>query len=323
LVIAKAGATVGLGNLLQTYDGTPRSVLATTTPPGLGVLLTYDGGATAPIVAGSYEVVGIITDPDYAGMTTNTMVIAKAAATVTLGNLAQTYDGTAKPASAASTPPGLSMLLTYNGSATAPIAAGSYEVVGTITDPNYTGSATKTLVIAKAAATVTLGNLVQTYDGTAKAASAASTPSGLSVLLTYDGGATAPIAAGSYQVVGTITDPNYSGSATNTLVIAKAGATVGLGNLLQTYDGTPRSVMATTTPPGLGVFLTYDGGATVPTAAGSYQVVGTVTDPNYAGSSTNTLVIAKAAATLTLGSLAQTYDGTAKAASAPTKPSAL
>jgi MBG domain len=38
----------------------------------------------------------------------------------------------------------------------------------------------------------------------------------------YNGNSTSPTAAGSYPVVGTVNDPNYTGSATETLVIAKA-----------------------------------------------------------------------------------------------------
>ena len=67
--------------------------------------------------------------------------------------------------------------------------------------------------------------------------------------------------------------------------------TVTLGNLSQTYDGTARSVTATTTPNGLTVNITYNGSANAPTNAGSYTVIGTINDANYQGSATNTLVI--------------------------------
>jgi len=46
-------------------------------------------------------------------------------------------------------------------------------------------------------------------------------------------------------------------------------------------------------------------------------------DANYQGSATNTLVINKASGTVSLGSLNQTYDGSAKAATATTTPSGL
>nr|MCU0782169.1 MBG domain-containing protein [Akkermansiaceae bacterium] len=67
--------------------------------------------------------------------------------------------------------------------------------------------------------------------------------------------------------------------------------TVTLGNLAQTYDGLPKPVSVTTDPPGLAVAVTYDGSDTPPTEVGEYAVVATVTDPNYLGSASGTLVI--------------------------------
>ena len=148
----------------------------------------------------------------------------KSTATVTLGGLAQTFTGTAKTATATTNPAGKSVTFTYNGSATAPVNAGSYTVVGTINDANYAGSATGTLVISKAAATVTLGGLAQTFTGTAKTATATTNPAGKTVTFTYNGSTTAPTNAGSYTVLGTIDDANYSGSATGTMVISAAVA---------------------------------------------------------------------------------------------------
>ncbi len=75
-------------------------------------------------------------------------------------------------------------------------------------------------------ATVTLGNLSQPYDGTAKAVSATTDPTNLVVWVTYNGSASAPTNAGSYTVIGTISDARYYGSATNTLVIGKATPSV-------------------------------------------------------------------------------------------------
>src|SRR4029077_76869 len=113
------------------------------------------------------------------GSTTNTLVISKAAATVTLGNLSQIYDGTAKSVSVATVPPGVTVNVTYNGSANAPTNVGSYTVIGTINDINHQGSATNTLAITKATGTVTLGNLAQTYTGTARNVSVTTVPPGL------------------------------------------------------------------------------------------------------------------------------------------------
>ena len=77
-----------------------------------------------------------------------------------------------------------------------------------------------------------------------------------------------------------------------------APAQVVLQDLAQTYDGAPKSVLATTEPAGLAVELTYDGSADAPVAAGTYAVVATVYDANYEGSATGTLVVAKAEQTI-------------------------
>ena len=175
-----------------------------------------------------------------------------------------------------------------------------------------------TLTVTKANATITLGNLNQVYDGTAKAATATTTPSGLAVNFTYNGSTTAPTSAGSYTVVGTINDANYQGTATNTLVINKAVGSISLGSLNQTYNGAAKPATATTIPAGLAVTFTYNGSATVPTAAGAYTVVGTINDANYQGSATGSLVIEKAALTITAAANIKTYDGTTSAAALPT-----
>jgi hypothetical protein len=332
MTIAKGSATVTLGGLTQTYTGSPLSATATTIPAGLDVHLTYDGSTTAPTAAGSYLVGGTIVDPTYQGTAKATMNISKATATVTLENLAQTYTGSPLSATAATAPAGLKVTFTYNGSSTAPTAAGSYTVVGTIDDPNYQGTtATGTLVISKATATVALGNLSQTYTGSLLAATATTKPSGLQVKVFYTGigginwGPTGapPTAAGSYTVVGNVSDPNYQGTSTGTLVIGKAAATVTLTNLWHGYDGTEKSASATTTPARLKVIFTYNGSATAPSAVGNYTVVGTIGDPNYHGSATGTMTIAKGSATVTLGGLTQTYTGSPLSATATTIPAGL
>jgi len=303
LLKSNISASVTLGNLARTYNGTDRTVTTTTVPTNLMVSLTYNGSGSAPTNAGSYTVVGTISGLDYQGSATNTLVIGKAAANVSLENLSQTYDGTAKRATITTVPPGLAVDFTYSGSADAPTNAGSYTVIGLVNDANYVGSATNTLVIGKATANVDLDNLSQTYDGTAKSATAITTPPGLQVDLTYDGAANAPTNVGSYTVIGTVNDANYSGSATDALVIVKAIATVNLGDVSQIYDGTAKSATATTTPPGLRMDFTYDGVANAPTNVGSYTVIGTVNDANYSGSATNTLVV------VLLQLTAPTWDG--------------
>ena len=163
---------------------------------------------------------------------------------------------------------------------------------------SYDGSATAiagTRSVGQALATVSLGRLAQTYDGTPRSVSVTTVPPLLAVDVTYNGSSNLPVNAGNYTVIATVTDPIYRGAATNALVVAPALATVSLGKLAQTYDGTPRSVSVTTVPPLLAVGVTYNGSSNVPVNAGNYTVIATVTDPNYQGGATNTLVVGPAA----------------------------
>ncbi len=224
IVIGSANTTVTLAGLSQTYDGTPRAVTTTTAPnAGLTTSLTYNGSPTAPTNAGTYTVVATVTQAGYSGSASGTLVVSKAAATVTVSNLAQTYDGTAKSATVTMNPV-VTYAVTYDGNAPAPTNAGSYAVLATVTDPNYSGSASGTLVIAKAAAGVAITNTTQIFDGSPKPVTATTTPAGLGVDVLYDGGSAIPSAVGTYAVLGTITDPNHTGTASATLQITAADA---------------------------------------------------------------------------------------------------
>jgi hypothetical protein len=67
VTVRKAVATVSLGNLTATYDGTPKVVSASTTPSGLAVALTYNGISTVPVNAGIYTVDAVVVDLNYSG----------------------------------------------------------------------------------------------------------------------------------------------------------------------------------------------------------------------------------------------------------------
>jgi len=85
--------------------------------------------------------------------------------------------------------------------------------------------------------------------------------------------------------------------------IAKAGATINLTNLVQTYNGSPRAISYTTIPAALNVSITYNGDATAPTNAGSYAVIANINDVNYSGSSAGNLSIDKANQVITFAAL--------------------
>ena len=156
---------------------------------------------------------------------TNTFNVTKALASVTLTNLTQTYDGTARVVGFASVPSVSSVLFTYDGNGWAPTNAGSYAITGTVDDVMYQGSQTGTLTVARGLDSIIFGNTNQVYDGTAKTVTVASAQ-GQAVSVTYDGSATAPVNAGVYTVTGVVDAANWEGTNTTTLTIAKADQTI-------------------------------------------------------------------------------------------------
>ena len=203
---------------------------------------------------------------------------------------------------------GIATLLTASLSG---INAGSYTTgVGATfaEEANYlASSASGQLIVTQATATVVLGDLTQTYDGSPRSATATTNPAGLTVVLTYDGSTTVPTNAGNYAVVGTISDANYVGTASGTLTINKATATLAFGTVVFLFDGTPKPVIVTTTPPSLsGVAVTYDGSATAPANAGTYALQATLTNANYQATPiVGTLTIQQHATSTTLVSSAE------------------
>jgi hypothetical protein len=142
--------------------------------------------------------------------------------------------------------------------------------------------------------TISLAGLNQTYTGQPVSASVITEPANLATQVTYNGGTQAPVAPGSYEVVATITEPGYTGTATGTLVIEKAQAVVTVESASYTADGTAKAVNVTTDPAGLGVEVTYNGSNAAPTQPGTYAVVATVVDANYQGTASGTLTIVEA-----------------------------
>jgi fibronectin-binding autotransporter adhesin len=148
------------------------------------------------------------------------LTISKAAATVILGDLSKEFNGNPIIVSATTLPSGLPLQVTYDGSTEAPTAVGAYAVSATVQDANYDGIASGTLVIGKGTATISLGNLNVTYDGAPKPVTTTTVPAGLLVSLTYDASTTAPTAPGSYDILATIEDPDFNGTAAGTLVVS-------------------------------------------------------------------------------------------------------
>jgi autotransporter-associated beta strand protein len=93
MTIQRADAPVTVTGLYQAYDGTPKPVTVSTAPTGLTVQIKYDGKAEAPFLPGSYEVVVIVEDSNYAGTLTETLTITIPALVRHGGALSGVIDG--------------------------------------------------------------------------------------------------------------------------------------------------------------------------------------------------------------------------------------
>ncbi|MBP9081123.1 MAG: S8 family serine peptidase [Flavobacteriales bacterium] len=149
--------------------------------------------------------------------------------TIAPGSLTQTFDGAPKPVAVTVLPDSVAYTITYNGSATPPVNAGSWAVHVQVDDPNYVGSLDAILTILPATAQFTLTATTQTYDATPQTVEVDVVPSGVAYTVTYDGSSTPPLNAGTYAVAVTTDDPNFTGSASTTLVVLKASATATTG----------------------------------------------------------------------------------------------
>jgi len=310
LTVNKAAATVTLSGLTATYDGTAKTATATTTPPGKTVAITYAGSTTAPTAAGSYAVAATVSDANYSGSANGTLTIAKATPTISWATPAAVYIGTPLSTTQLNATANVNGSFVYTPvSGTLMNTAGNQTLSVTFspTDTaNYT-SATASVVLAvnsKITPIISWATPAAIMYGTALSANQlnAAVSGGVAGTFTYSPALGTVLNAGSQTLSVTFTPTNTttynSATAAVTLTVNKAAATVALFGLTATYDGTAKAATATTNPAGKTVAITYAGNATAPTAAGSYAVVATVSDANYSGSASGTLVIAKATPTI-------------------------
>ena len=174
-----------------TYDGSPKEVWVDVDGgvyrPNISV--TYNGSTTVPTNPGTYTVEAIVTDPNYMSQPrTAVLVIAKAAATVSVSNTDQTYNGTAQGVAVTTTPGGLTSSVVYTGANYGPATnmpptnAGIYEVEVSVADQNYTGSDIATLTIAKASNAVSNFTPISTQTFSSNATVSISVPASSSGL---------------------------------------------------------------------------------------------------------------------------------------------
>lgn len=291
LTVNSTAAAISLSDLNFVYDGSPKSPTVTTDPVGLAVQLTYNGSSTTPTDAGSYTVSATFTDPNYSGSATGTLMIAQATPVLAWSAPAPLLFGTPLSATQLDATASVAGSFAYSPATDTVLGVGANQLLSAQFSPadatNYAPAAiTTTVTVNAATASVVLSGLTQVYTGTPIAATVTTVPANLAVTVTYNGATNLPTAAGSYAVVATIADPNYSGGASGTLMIGKAPTTISLSGLIQAYDGTQKSVTIQTTPANLPVTVTYNGGAAAPTYPGDYAVIATITDPNYLATAT-------------------------------------
>jgi len=326
--LPKSDQTITFGALSTKTYGDADFTVSATASSGLAVIFSASG--TCTVTGSSVHITGAGSCTITANQSGNasynaapdvpqsfTITLASSSVTVTCPASA-TYTGSAiEPCTASySGAGGLSGSLTptytsnvNNGTATANATyAGDTNHAGSSNSANFeiTKASSSVAVTCPASATYT-GSAITPCSVTVTGAGGLS----LTPAPVYSNNTNAGTATASYYYFGY---PNhYDSSDSKNFAITKATATISLSGLSHLYDGTPKSATATTNPPGLTVVsITYNGSSTAPTAIGSYAVVATLTNDNYAASPmTGTLVISsvpKIDQTITFGALSgKTY----------------
>jgi MBG domain len=112
--------------------------------------------------------------------------------------------------------------ITYNGSTQIPTNVGVYNVLVSVQRPfneNLNASAVFYILKKPAQIAIVPDSKTIVYDGNPHQANVITTPANLSFSVKYNGGDIVPVSPGVYNVVATINDSNYQGTATGTITI--------------------------------------------------------------------------------------------------------
>ena len=261
-----------------------------------------------------------------------TLTVNRIATTFGLNSTSFTYNNSAQGPTINPTPSGATFT---SGGTLSATNVGSYTATATATG-NYTGTnnalawsiakASQSAPVISSGSTVTYGS---TYTATANtgfgavtwALGSGSTAPGASIdsggVVSFTGTGTVVIKA---QFAG---DANHNASAFTSdfpVTVGPEPVTFSLDNNSFTYSGSAQGPNVVASVPGA-TFTT--GGTLSATPVGDYTATASATG-NYSGSNSSlNWSIAKATATVTLGSLTATYDGNPHAATATTPPSGL
>jgi hypothetical protein len=297
------GQTLAASNL-SGGSSIPAGTFAFTTPT------TAPAAGTAPQ---SVTFTPNVTDAvNYNGATsTVSVVVAKATPPITWGTPAAVNVGATLSSNtqltATSTLAGTFVYTPPAGTVMNTIGSQTLQVLFTPTDAvNYTTqSASVTLVVTNKTIPAISWTTPEdiTYGTALSGTQLNATSGGVAGSFSYNPPLTTVLAIGPHTLSVTFTPTDggtySSNNASTNLTVAPAAVGITLSNTAQVYNGSPRSVTVTTTPASLAHSVTYNGSATPPTAAGSYPVSVTVTEPNYSGSASGTLDISKATPVIT------------------------
>ena len=228
-----AGATVTIGGASATVGTITSTTIAATTPAGTaGAKDVVVTNLDAQSVTGTGLFTYVAPPPPPAPIFVPPPPVVKVAPTIQWNVPAPITSDTALSSvqlnASLSSPSGLDGTFTYSPAAGTTLPAGTQTLSVTFTpaDQVHYLAATKSVSIlvtpAPIAVTPTLSGLATTYDGNSKSAIVGGLPDGVGYSITYDGSAGAPTAAGSYDVEVKVTTDGYFGSASGTLVIARA-----------------------------------------------------------------------------------------------------
>ena len=228
-----AGATVTIGGASATVGTITSTTIAATTPAGTaGAKDVVVTNLDAQSVTGTGLFTYVAPPPPPAPIFVPPPPVVKVAPTIQWNLPAPITSDTALSGvqlnASLSSPSGLDGTFTYSPAAGTTLPAGTQTLSVTFTpaDQVHYLAATKSVSIlvtpAPIAVTPTLSGLATTYDGNSKSAIVGGLPDGVGYSITYDGSAGAPTAAGSYDVEVKVTTDGYFGSASGTLVIARA-----------------------------------------------------------------------------------------------------
>lgn len=207
-------STISVSDLTHTYDGASHAARVTTNPAGLATTVTYAGSPTPPTAAGSYAVVATITASGYEpAVATGTLVIAKAAQTITFPTPPGATYGDGPVALTASASSGLPVSFASNNTEVATILGPSAQIIGagttiiTATQPgneNYLAATgvNQTLLVAKAAQSISFAPLEARTVGDGPFTLTATASSGLPVTFSSDNTAVATVSGNQATIVG-------------------------------------------------------------------------------------------------------------------------